>query len=121
MEIIEITRGDTERISFNIKKKDGSDYVMQDNDKLYFTMKKDCRLGACCLQKTFNNGITHNQNAEKKYTVRLESEDTTPLEFSEYKFDIQIIWNNDNKYDTKTLYKGIIKITEEVTHNNNEV
>ena len=118
---MEITRGDTTRISFNIKKKDGNDYIMQDGDKLYFTMKKHCHCNDCSLQKTYaDGGITYNGNAEKKYTVLLKKEDTTPLDFGDYKFDIQIDWDNNGEIYTKTLYKGVITITEEITSKNNE-
>lgn len=111
-------RGDTIKIRFSIKMS-GIDYELQENDRLYFTIKKSYKDVNPLKQYTYGNGITYDQQT-KKYTLIIPSIDTSSLEFKTYSFDIELVRDFNNTRDTTTLAIGELEMTEEITSRLNE-
>lgn len=113
-----IIRSDTYKITFGLKMADGTEYVLRDSDKLYFTVKKSFYNNNVVLQKTYGNGITFNK--EKKLYEILLSQDDTNIECSTYVFDIKLVINSSTPRVVKTLIKETLKVDPNVTHKENE-
>lgn len=119
MEIV-LTRGDTQVYTFTIKTDSGENYVLGEEDKLYFTVKKNWFDKGCVLQKTFGNGITYNSGT-KEYEIDMTHDCTCNLDCCDYVFDIELIVNGSDAQDVKTLAKGVFTLDVEATHKGNEV
>lgn len=117
---ITLTRGDSHIISFTIIGENGDAYVIDEQDKIYFTVKKNFSKTECVLQKTINNGITYNTDTEE-YEIELTDECTCNLPFGRFVYDIELVIVRDRKKIVKTLVKGNFTISEEVTHKENEI
>lgn len=112
-------RGDTIKISFGIKIS-GTEFVMTDTDRLFFTIKKTIRDEDFLLQYTFGNGITYD-SVNKKYRVIIPSADTKTLDMGKsYSFDIELVRDFNETKDTATLCIGELSMTDEVTRSGNE-
>lgn len=117
---IKIIRGDTNLITFGIKQEDDTDFVMSDQDKLYFTVKKSCFVKVCVFQKNWNDGITYNEKT-KEYEILLDPDCTCELTNRQYCYDIELIVNREEPRVVKTLAKGNFIIDMDVTHKENEI
>lgn len=117
---IKIFRGDTNLITFGIKQEDDNDFIMSDQDKLYFTVKKSCLAEECIIQKTWGNGITYNKKT-KEYEIMLDQDCTCDLTDRPYCYDIELIVNREQPKVVKTLAKGDFIIDMDVTHKENEI
>lgn len=116
MLLIEITRGDHKSYKFLRKTKDG-EIITEKPQKMYFTVKKSFYQSEFLFQKRLDEGITYTEQ-DYYYHFEIKPEDTDGLNFGDdYVFDIEIIEQNGKK---KTIAKGKIKITEEVTFAENE-
>lgn len=112
-------RGDTIKISFGIKIS-GTEFVMTDTDRLFFTIKKTIKDEDFLFQYTFGNGITYDSD-NKKYKVLIPSSDTKTLDMGKsYSFDIELVRDFDETKDTTTLCIGELSMTDEVTRSGNE-
>lgn len=122
-----LTRGDSLVLEFTLVDENNEEYRVSENDKLYFTVKEDYTLTEVVLQKTYGNGIRWN-NSTDVYEIELEAEDTNELPFCRLVYDIELIIGVpldeeglEIKRYTKTLIKGVLELTEEVTHKENEI
>ena len=116
---LNLIRGDTYTIQFGIKTEDGAGYVLQEGDRLYFTVKKSFNHSDCILQKTFGNGITRNASTGA-YEIELEQLCTCEVECGSYVYDIKIVLANNGEQIVKTLTKGELALDNNATHRGNE-
>lgn len=110
-----ITRGDYKLFKFQRKNKN-KEVITDLPNKMYFTVKDSSYKKQVLFQKTLTNGITYTQ--DNYYHIEILPEDTNNLDYGDYKYDIEIIYD-DNK--PKTIKKDIFTIDDEVTHKENEV
>ena len=115
MSKLEIIRGDTHNFKFLRKNKDG-DIMTKKPDRLFFSVKKDYYEKECRLQKQLDEGISYS-DTDNYYRFTIEPKDTNNLDYGDYVYDIEVI----EKDKVKTIAKGALKITEEVTFAENEV
>lgn len=111
-----ITRGDTVEIRFKRTTADGQ-VITEKPDKMYFTVKESYYIKDLLFQKKLeDDSITYDEQTNY-YMLTINPEDTNDLSYKEYVYDIEII-DGDK---VKTIAKGTLKITEEVTFAENEV
>lgn len=111
---IELIRGDTLPLKFQRKLVDNS-VVTEKPDKMFFTVKTDYFNEEYLFQKRLDESIVYNEQ-DNYYYLTIEPEDTDNLSYGKYVFDIEIIKDGD----VKTILKGKLKITQEVTFTSNE-
>lgn len=103
---IEMTRGDTVPINFELVDIDNNPVTFNEGDKLVFTVrrvaKKDSKDINWLIQKEIVNG-----------KFKIEPKDTADLRYGLYKWDIEYQYNNGA--DIETVLNGQLKLTEEVT------
>ena len=110
-----ITRGDTTEIKFKRTTADGQ-VITEKPDKMFFTVKENYYLKDFLFQKRLeDNSITYDEETNY-YMLTINPEDTNNLSYKDYVYDIEII-DGDK---VKTIAKGRLKITEEVTFAENE-
>lgn len=118
---LSLVRGDSSTISFTILGENGKDYIADESDKLYFTVKEDVEQTDALLQLTLENqGIIYNTET-KEYEIKIAPDDTNNLPFSRFVYDIELVIIRDDRRLVKTLVKGCLTISEEVTHKENEI
>lgn len=112
---IEITRGDTKSFKFARKNMNG-EIITAKPQKMYITFKNSFYQKDFLFQKRLDDDISYT-DTDNYYHFQINPEDTNNLNFgNNYVFDIEIIDNNK----VKTIAKGTLKITEEVTSAENE-
>lgn len=99
---IELTRGDSLFLRVSLKNKDGTSYVPEAGDVVRFAMKKKYTDAECLINKPFPT---------ETMVLELEPNDTKPLQFGTYDFDIEI---RDANNHVETPILGTIKLTKEV-------
>ncbi len=98
-----ITRGDSGRAKF-VLKMNGEVYEMNAGDQINFGVKRAYTDTECLIEKTYT---------ENPFILAVEPEDTKPLDFGNYVWDMQLVTVDGF---TKTLIaKKDFTITEEVT------
>lgn len=110
-----LTRGDTHAFKFQRKSQDGA--VLSDTPaNIWFTVKSSANSSMVLIQKRLSNGsIIHDG---EYYHFTLLPADTNMLKIGqEYRFDIEV----KTAAGIRTIAKGSIMITEEVTHAADEV
>lgn len=102
---IQLTRGDTARFSVPIDNEtSGEEYVLSDNDKLTFTIKKRVKDETPLLQKTvFGTILFH-----------VKPEDTQGLSFGKYVYDVQLTTSDGDVYTV--IEPSTFEILSEVTY-----
>ncbi|MBP3851266.1 MAG: hypothetical protein J6D36_01845 [Erysipelotrichaceae bacterium] len=98
---ITLTRGDTLRLELSLTK-DGEAYEMQDGDKIRFALKKEYRDVDVLIEKEIASDMI----------LELVPEDTKPLAFGDYVYDIQMTYA-DGAVDT-FIAKATFIVSEEV-------
>lgn len=111
---MEIIRGDYDTKKFVRKDRQGN-VITSIPEKIYFTVKNNIYSNEVLIQKRLNEGITVDENFV--YTIEFEASDTDNLTFGKYVYDIEI--KNSDK--PKTIQKGTLEITSEVTTAKDEV
>lgn len=102
--VIRLTRGDTARLNIPIKNDlDNSEYVVQSDDILYFTVKKSTRDSEPLFQKSVKGSNT----------IHIKPEDTSKLSFGKYKYDVELNMSSGDVYTV--IEPTIFEIMEEVT------
>ena len=113
---IEMPKGDYRPIKFKIKNKDGSDFNI-DIQEIFITFKENYLIKDMLFQKRLSNGDIIKKE-DGYYHFGIMPEDTQNLNCKDYVFDIEI-------YNKEPLIKqtilGVLKLTSEVTHIENEV
>lgn len=111
---VEMIRGDTQPLKFQIKDNEGNILQMSAEDELIFTVKKNYNTKQTILQKKLStNDITYKNGW---YLFTLKHEDTANLKYGTYVYDIQLM----SEGIVATLVLGTITLTQEVTHIENE-
>lgn len=110
---LSIRRGDTKFYKFQRKNKDG-EIILEQAEKIYFTVKKSFRTKEALFQKTIED-MTFDEYGTYHFVI--EPEDTDELEYGTWKFDLQVV--NDGIKSTIAIGDFIVK--EEVTFAENEV
>ena len=111
---INMARGDVFSFSFGLY----IDGVLstEEMDNVYFTVKDSYYTHDPLFQKKCSDGSIAS-DTHGSYTVTINPEDTDGLDFREYEFDIEVV----KLPGIKRTFTGILNITPEVTHRNNEV
>lgn len=96
---IRLTRGDTARLEITIENSlDGSEYLMDPDDVLTFTIKKSVK-----------DSESHGSN-----TFHIEPKDTAELSFRKYFYDVQLTRANGDVYTV--IIPTTFEIMKEVTY-----
>lgn len=112
-----LIRGDTHQITFKIIEDGGNEYILEERDKLYFTVKKSYRYKDYVIQKTMGNGIAY---VNRQYQITIDADCSSNLLCGDYVYDIQIILYNEGTELIKTLARGKLRWDTEVTFRGNE-
>lgn len=113
---MEITRGDTFEFRFQ-RKNQNQEVITEKPDKMYFTVKENDRTEDYLFQKRLDNNTISYDEVSYYYNITIEPEDTDSLSYGTYYYDIEIITNNK----VKTIAKGQLSVTSEITFKSNEV
>lgn len=100
---ITMTRGDTAKITVSITTSDGSPYIPQAGDSIRFAVKK---------RYTDEEVLINKDIPIDTLLLVIEPEDTKPLRFGSYKYDIQITMA-DGTIDT-FIDRADFVLTEEI-------
>ena len=111
---MEIIRGDTQEYKFQRKDANG-DVITQEATSVYFTVKENYIVDKVLIQKTIED-MTFDSDGTYHFTIT--ADDTNDLYYGDYVYDIEV--KQGDEY-TKTIAKGVFKISEEVTFESNEV
>ena len=85
---IELTRGDTARLTVSVTDNQKQPYTVKEDDVLTLTVKKDYKDTEALIEKEI---IGSN-------TFHIEPKDTKELEFATYKYDVQITTADGDNY-----------------------
>ena len=112
---LEFPRGDSYERGVVLRNKSTGQPVTDTFDEVYFTVKKKAADSDYLFQKRMTTGgISNDGNGH--YTLFIYPEDTNSMAFREYDCDFEFVKDN-----YKRTFAGTLKLTEEVTHQNNEV
>ena len=111
---MKIIRGDTILLSF-IRLDANGQPITTIADSVYFTVKKNYITESVILQKKISDMSFDDETG--KYSFTINPADTDGLNYGKYVYDIEVIVGNYKK----TIARGELEITEEVTHVGNEV
>lgn len=100
---IELTRGDTARLTVNITDDAGQNYEPQEGDTLTLTVKTTVKDSEFLFQKTVTGSNL----------IHIEPTDTAGLDFNTYVYDVELATKNGDVYTI--ISKNKFKILEEVT------
>lgn len=112
---MELIRGDTLKLKFQRKNKSG-EVITTKPDFLFFTVKSSYYSKDYLFQKRLDRDISFSEE-DNCYRFTINPEDTGYLSYGSYVYDIEVITGDT----VKTIAKGNLKITEEVTFAENEV
>lgn len=110
---MKIIRGDTKKCKFQRKDAEGH-AILTIADKIYFTVKKNNTTLEPIFQKTIDD-MTFDESGYYHFTI--EPEDTNNLDYGNYYYDIERIYEGDKK----TISRGQFKVDYEITFAGNEV
>lgn len=111
-----MTRGDTYEFKFQ-RRNQNQEVITQKPDKMYFTVKENDETEDFILQKRLDDNTISYDEETHYYHITIEPKDTSGWQYGTYYYDIEIITNNK----TKTIKKGTLSITSEITFESNEV
>ena len=111
---VSMPRGDIKLVRFLVQNLDDSQVTVSFTE-IYFTVKKTANDREYYFQKKLTTGGIV-KLAPGDYQVRIEPEDTQNMKYGNYKFDIQITYENQ----VKETFVGDFVLTEEITHPENE-
>lgn len=110
------TRGDTQGFKFQ-RKNINDEIITSIPTNVYFTVKDNVNNDNFIIQKTLDNGSITFSKDDNYYHFIIEPNDTNNLNYGCYVYDIEIIQNDY----VKTVKKGYLELTNEVTFQSNEV
>lgn len=114
----EFKRGDTKALEkFKVTDKNGEIITLGQEDKIFFTFKKN-ENGVALIKKSIGNGITLGEDGY--YHIILNAGDTANLQAGTYKYDIELDLNN-NPLFVSTLIEGEIELLQDVTQEGDRV
>lgn len=100
---IQLTRGDTARLTVDIVDDKGEKYIVKENDVMVLTVKKATIDTDYCLQKSIKGSNT----------IHIEPKDTAGLGFLKYKYDVQMTTAEGDVYTV--VAPSTFELLEEVT------
>lgn len=100
---IELTRGDTARLTVTVTNDDGEEYEVQSTDILTLSIKKRVKDSEALVSKMLVGSTT----------FHIEPGDTSGLPFGKYVYDVQITTAEGDVYTV--IAPSEFKIAEEVT------
>lgn len=106
---IQLIRGDNATLTVRIQNPDGTHYPFQKGDTVYFTVKRSPAMEQKTLQK-----VIREFTAEGAAEIELFPEDTKPLSFGVYYYDIQ--WTKANGVVQTLLAPSLFQLMQEVTY-----
>lgn len=110
-ERLEIIRGDTLKLKFQ-RKTEKLEVIYEKVDEMYMTFKTSVYSDEILFQKSLKDGTITFDSVTGYYHTVIEPKDTENLSYhKDYVFDVEI--KKDNI--VKTILKGILNLTEEVT------
>lgn len=102
---VQLTRGDTARLSVNITNETSQkEYVMDETDTLIFTVKRTVKDADAMLQKKVVGSPC----------FHIEPSDTSSIPFGKYKYDVQLNKENGDVYTV--IEPTTFEILPEVTY-----
>ncbi len=107
---IKLSRGDYAEISFNFKNEDGTEYHLEEGEKVEFTVK----FSSSSQEELISKNLSSDGNSF--VVLVLEKEDTEKLIFGRYFYDIRLI-KADGKTHTPML-KADFEVLEVVGDGN---
>lgn len=84
---IYLTRGDTLTITLSLTNDDGSTYIPDEADRIYFRLKKFAATAEILVEKEIINMI-----------LQLNENDTKNLTFGDYRYEIELVTANGSHY-----------------------
>lgn len=93
---IKLSRGDYAEISFNFKNEDGTEYVLEEGEKVEFTVKVNASSKEELISKILSS------DGNNFVVLVLEKADTEKLTFGRYYYDIRLV-KADGKINTPML------------------
>ena len=115
-----VVKGDSMSLSFKIIV-DNQYYSPKEGDFVYFTVKKGFGQDVIIQKKYPELGISFDDNNKEFYLI-INPVDTDNLEAGSYKYDIEIIFEDEiNGVTKKTPILGNLIIKNEVTTSSDEV
>lgn len=99
---IYLTRGDSAYLSLGIGKADGTDYELEPNDVVFFTIKKNTADKNVVIQKTAIAG-----------KIIINPEETANLPYGNYVYDVEL--RKPNGFVSTVIPPSLFRLTEEVT------
>ena len=109
-EQLEMIRGDTLRFKFQ-RKTEQEEVIKEPVDEMYITFKKSVYSKGFLFQKSLKDKTITYDETTGYYRIVIEPKDTENLSYDDYVFDIEITTDNI----VKTIIKGVLTLTEEVT------
>lgn len=85
---IELTRGDTARLSVSVTDTQKQPYTIQEDDVLTLTVKKEYKDEEPLIEKKITGSNT----------FHIKPEDTKGLDFATYKYDVQVTTADGDNY-----------------------
>lgn len=108
--MINLTRGDTLTLKFQRKNSDG-EIITPKPSEVIFSVKSNYNSTKTLIQKKLSDGTIEYNEETFYYTFKLEHDDTKELAYDEYKYDIEVQFDNE----VKTIALGSLNLTHEVT------
>ena len=112
--MIRMPRGDIRLVRFVVNDP-GATKTEIDFSEIYFTVKKTSRDKSFLFQKRLTTGGIEKLDSGD-YEIKIEPNDTNKLDYGNYKFDIQLIYEDE----LKETFVGDFILTDEITFDENE-
>lgn len=108
-----ITRGDTAYITVNVYAPDGSEYVLQEGDKLWFAVKrKTTDKDYLISPKELSIGINPS-TGKQEAVLSIFPQETKNLDFGSFVYDVSLV-NTAKNFVNTIIEPSSFTITEEV-------
>lgn len=111
---ISMPRGDIRLVRFLINDPNGTATDI-DFTEIYFTVKKTSKDRLYQFQKRLSTGSIEKLDLGD-YQVKIEPNDTSKMMYGNYKFDVQLQYEDQ----LKETFVGDFVLTDEITYNENE-
>lgn len=111
---IAMPRGDIKLVRFLINDPNGTATDI-DFTEIYFTVKKTTKDRLYQFQKKLSTGGIVKLDLGD-YQVKIEPKDTRKMMYGKYKFDVQLLYEDQ----LKETFVGDFELTDEVTYDENE-
>ena len=111
---IRMPRGDIRLVHFLVNDPNGTATDI-DFTEVYFTVKKTSKDRLYQFQKKLSTGGIKKLDLGD-YQVKIEPKDTNKMSYGEFKFDVQLVYEDE----LKETFVGDFILTDEITYDENE-